>query len=544
RTAAACSGRQAAPPAADVAPPWFVEVGRERGIDFTHTSGHRARYLLPESVSGGGGWFDMDGDGDLDVYLVQGGSLEGAGGPPGGNRLYENQGAAGFRDVTAGSGAEDPGYGMGLAAGDYDGDGAVDLYVTHYGRDTLLRNEGAGKFRDATLEAGLGQPGFSSSAGFFDYDRDGDLDLFVARYVDWRPDREIECLNADGAPDYCSPRVYRAPAPARLYRNEGDGRFRDVSVAAGLSATPGTGLGVLFSDVDGDGWLDVYVANDGMPNRLWINRRDGTFVDRALVAGCAVDLEGGVPKAGMGVAAGDIDEDGDIDLMVCNLVDESDSVFRNDGGSFTDVTARVGLAATSRRFTRFGQGWVDFDNDGRLDLYQANGRIRRAASAGSADPYAEPNLLYRGRPQLGFEEVLPRGGTRPPLVAASRAAAFGDMDNDGGIDVLVVNRDAPAHVLHNVVPQRGHWILLRVVERSGRDAEGARVRVRAGGRSLLREVRSAGSYLATSDPRVHVGLGAAERVDEVEVQWVDGARERFGPFGADRVVTLRRSDAR
>jgi hypothetical protein len=298
---------------------------------------------------------------------------------------------------------------------------------------------------------------------------------------------------------------------------------------------------VACADFDLDGLVDLFVANDGMPDRLWVNLGDGRFEERGLIAGCAID-QGGVAKAGMGVTVADIDEDGDLDLMVCNVRGETDSMFRNEGEYFADVTAVAGLAATSRSFTRFGMAWLDFDNDGILDLFQANGRVaREAMSYREDDQYAEPNLLYRGGRDGRFEEVEPRGGTVELLAATSRGAAFGDIDNDGGIDVLVVNRDGPVHLLRNVVGDRGHWIMFRVLDEHGRDAIGATVTLRIGERSISREVRVAYSYCVANDPRVHFGLGPATEIGDVTVRWFDGAIERFPDIDrVDRIFTVRR----
>ena len=523
----------------ETGPPWFAETAVQRGIEFTHRSGHDGPHLMPEVPAGGGGLFDMDGDGDLDAYLLQSGSLTRAEARMPGNRLFENLGDGRFEDVTEGSGVEQSGYGMGLACGDYDNDGDVDLYVTNYGANAMLANQGDGTFRDVTAVAGVGNEEWGSSAGFFDYDRDGDLDLFVVNYVHWTPETELECYNQMGALDYCGPKNYEAPSMDVLFRNEGDGTFTDATAAAGIDQAFGNGLGFAFGDFDSDGWLDIFVANDGTLDQLWVNQKDGTFTDQALIRGCAVDLEAGVPKAGMGVTIGDIDDDGDLDLMVCNLVDESDSVYRNEGTHFTDVTARAGLGRVSRHYTRFGMGWVDFDNDGRLDLYQSNGRVMRRADVFGEDPFAEPNLLFRGVEGGKFVEVLPRGGTAEELYFTSRAAAFGDIDDDGAVDVLVVNRDGPAQLMHNVTAERGNWIRFRVVEEHGRDAEGAQLSLSAEGRTMRRDVRSGFSYLACNDPRVHFGLGDTVEVGDVTVRWVDGTTETFGPFdaGSDFVLT-------
>jgi len=519
---------------------WLEETASRSGVDFRHRSGHESRYYMPESVSGGAGFFDADGDGDLDIYLLQSGSLVDPAKRLPGNQLYENLGDGTFRNITHGSGAEDDGYGMGLACGDYDNDGDTDLYVTNEGPDTLLRNDGSGRFEDVTAAAGLGQDGWGASTGFFDYDRDGDLDLFVVNYVDWSVETAIVCRGRMGE-DFCSPGWYGAPDRDVLYRNNGDGTFTDVTESSGIGSDYGNGLAVLFGDFDSDGWPDIFVANDATPDILWINRHDGTFVNNASIAGCALG-ETGSATASMGVTAGDLDDDGDPDLMVCNFAHEEDSLFINDGGQFTHATTRAGLGSVSPHFTRFGMGWADLDNDGRLDLYQAAGRILRGRSSHGDNPYAEPNLLFRGLPGPRFREIRPRGGTRELLVAASRAAAFGDFDNDGGVDILVANMDDPPYLLRNVVPDRGGWITFRVIDEHGRDAEGATLSVRAGGKTITRDVRTAYSYLACNDPRVHVGLGSVARVDEVTVLWVDGATERFGPFDAGRIVTLRRGE--
>jgi enediyne biosynthesis protein E4 len=490
-------------------------------------------------MGGGAALFDMDGDGDLDLYLVQSGSVVDAGKKSPSNRLYRNRGNGTFEDATAGSGADVGGYGMGVASGDFDNDGDADLFVTNAGPNILLRNEGAGRFADITMGAGVAGQRWSTSAAFFDADADGDLDLFVLRYINWAVATELECFSLTGAPDYCSPRNYQAPLSDILYRNNGNGTFTDVSQAAGLHAAFGNGLGVVVSDVNRDGRPDIFVANDAMPNQLWINLGNLRFEDQALVRGVAVD-EDGTAKSGMGVDAKDLDDDGDEELLVANLDGESDSLFRNDGAFFSDATAAAGLRAVSRPFTRFGAAWMDFDNDGWLDLFQANGRVGQQAERYGDDPFAEPSLLYRGSSGGRFEEVKPRGGTATLLTASSRAAAFGDIDNDGGVDLVVVNRDHAPYLLRNVAPSRGHWVAFRVLERNGRDSLGAEITLSVNDRTIMRTVRTSYSYLAGSDPRVHVGLGAAAQATNVRVRWPNGTVEKFGDFPADRVVTLQR----
>ena len=523
--------------------PWFEEVASARGLGFVHRSGHRERYLLPEIMGGGAALFDMDGDGDLDAYLVQSGSIDEPSKKGEGNRLFRNRGDGVFDDVTAGSGGQAPGYGMGVAAGDYDNDGDVDLYVTNLGSNVLLQNDGAGHFTDVTAAAGVAGGGWSTSAAFLDHDGDGDLDLFVVRYIDWSAASERQCFSLTGVPDYCSPRNYDAPTHDLLFRNQGDGTFADVTAAAGLRSAAGNGLGVVVADFDDDRRPDVVVANDGTPNHLWMNAGGGRFEERGLMSGVALDQDGRA-KAGMGVHAADVDGDADEDLLIVNLDGESDSFFRNERSYFVDDTASVGLRTISRPLTRFGLGLVDFDNDGLLDIYEANGRVGLQSERHSNDPYAEPNVLLRGVAGGRFESIA-NGGLRDPLVATSRAAAFGDVDNDGGIDVLIANRDAAPHLLRNVVPRRGHWLSARVLDEHGRDAFGAEVTVTAASRAVRRTVRAAYSYMSSNDPRVHVGLGAATRVESVEVRWPGSpALETFGPFEADRVVTIRRGSGR
>ncbi len=525
--------------AAETAAPWFEDVAARAGLAFTHRSGHESSgFRLPEIMGGGVALVDIDGDGDLDLLLTQSGRLGNADTGPR-HRLFRNDGRGRFDDVTAGSGVDVAGYGMGVATGDYDADGDVDLYLTNLGANVLLQNSGGGRFTDVTAHAGVAAGGWSTGAAFADLDADGDLDLFVARYIDWSPGRERQCFSLTGVTDYCSPKNYDAPSAARLYLNRGNGTFVDASTSSGIGSARGNGLGVVVDDVDGDGRPDVFVANDGTPNHLWMNRGGGRFVESALARGVAIDQDG-APKAGMGVHAADVDDDGDNDLLVMNLDTESDSYFRNDGAFFVDATTTVGLRVASRRFTRFGMALMDFDNDGRLDLYEANGRVGLQGQTFAADPYAEPNLLFRGLVGGRFEEVTPRGGLAAPLVHTSRAAAFGDLDGDGGVDIVVANRDAAPYLLRNVVPARGHWASFAVTSAGGSDALGAIVRITAGGRTWRRDVRTAYSYLAANDPRVHVGLGPVASVETVQVTWPDGGVEQFGPFAADAVVTLRR----
>ena len=539
----------------------FSDATLETGLDFVHFSGAAGRYDMAEVISPGGGLLDYDNDGDLDVYLVQGGMLD-PGKPPADairpprhplpltDRLYRNDlgvdtngvTAPRFTDVTEISGlGVTTRYGVGVAAGDYDGDGWVDLYLTNLGANQLLRNNGDGTFEDATERAGVGDPGWSVPATFFDYDRDGDLDLFSGNYVDYPLDDPAECRDVAGARDYCGPASYPAQ-PDRLYRNRGDGTFEDVTAAAGLTGNPARGprpaLGAVAADLDGDGWPDLYVANDGEPNDLWVNQRDGTFRETGLAAGSAVNASGQA-EGSMGVDAADFDRDGDLDLFMTHLAAESNTLFLNEGnGLFRDHTAVAGLAAPSRAHTSFGTGFLDYDNDGWLDLFAVNGAVRKIESlARAGDPYPihEPNQLFRnlGDGDGHFTEVSDRAGAIFALSEVSRGALFGDVDNDGDIDVVVVNNNGPARLAMNQRGQQSHWVGVRprsgLLAGNARDLPDLRVALlRNGAETAWGRVRIDGSYAGANDPRVLFGLGGssdgAQDLGDLgfRVLWTDG----------------------
>ena len=520
--------------------PWFQEVGAASGIDFVHDPGASPEYLFPEIMGSGVCLIDYDRDGALDLYFVQSGALLGDREAAPVNRLYRNLGGFRFTDVTERAGVGDPGLGMGCAVGDVDGDGWQDLYVTNVGPNVLYHNRGDGSFVGAGASLGVDHAGWGTSTLFFDFDLDGDLDLLVVNYVEWWPERELECY-VGLLRDYCSPSNYNAPAMDLIYRNQG-GRFEEVGQELGLGEAFGNGLGVAAADLLGGGRPEIFVANDDMANQLWVFR-GGSLSDEALVLGAAFN-RGGKAEAGMGVALADPDRDGDADLFLSHVSAETNTFYRNDGMIFDDATARLGLAAPSLGRTGFGAGFADFDHDGRLDLYVANGRVSRSSDRPREDDrYAEPNFLFRGLEGGRFEEVRPVGGTAEPLIATSRGAAFGDLDGDGAVDVVVSNRGERPHLLRNLHAGSGDWVMFRVWD-GNRDALGARVRVDASGGSWWGWVGAASSYCSANDPRVHFGLGAAERVDRVVVTWPGGVEESFGAFPTGALHELRRGAGR
>lgn len=548
----------------------FEDVASETGLDFVHWNGMSGEYYFPEMTGQGGALFDYDNDGDLDVYLVQGAVL-GPGktlkdalfpyqGPkPVSDRLYRNEligGAGGklrFTDVTAASGLAKiaTGYGMGVAAGDFDDDGFVDLYVTNYGPNQLLRNRGDGTFVEVS-GAGVEDPAWSTSATFFDFDRDGLLDLFVTNYVVFDLAANPECFATSSRRDYCGPAAFAGIAD-RLWRNRGpdaNGKhtFEDVSARARVAGQKAAGLGVVASDFDGDGWSDLYVANDGEPNHLWLNQRDGTFLDEALLAGVAVNREG-EPEASMGIAAGDFDSDGDDDLFMTHLMNETNTLYVNAGGGlFEDRTLETGLAASSLPFTSFGTAWLDVDNDGWRDLAIVNGSVKileSLARAGDRYPLDQTNQLYMSVGGRRFVDATARAGAAFEVAAVSRGAAVGDLDNDGDTDLVVFDNNAPVQVLRNRVGQGASWLGLRLTGgKGGRDMLGARAEVQlSGGKTAWGRVSMDGSYCSSNDPRVLLGLGEATAVSSVRVHWPDGKVETWPKVAAGRYTTLQQGTA-
>jgi hypothetical protein len=504
----------------------FEDAAARTGLDFQHFIGATSSFYTPEIMGSGVALIDYDGDGDLDVFVLQGTILDKTKTlkdvlfqPPKshwpGNRLFRNEliptGTLRFVDVTDQAGvAGNGGFGMGVAVGDYDNDGHRDLFVTNFGRNILYHNNGDGTFTDVTMAAGVGDDSFSASAAFLDYDRDGFLDLFVTRYNAFTVPGNKKCYSYSGGREYCGPGDYQSLS-SKLYHNDGHGHFVDVTQKSGIGNLVGNGLGVVCADFDGDGWIDIYVANDKTPNHLWTNQHDGTFKDLALISGAAYSGDGKA-LSGMGVTAADLDNDGDEDIFVTNLTGETNTLYQNDGaGTFEEVANIYGLGHTSFAFTGFGTLAFDYDNDGRLDLFVANGEVRAIDSQrGEPFPYSQKNQLFHNEGNK-FREVTAEAGPVFGLSGVSRGAAFGDIDNDGDIDIVVTDANGPVRLLLNRVGSLNHWLEVQVQGiKSNRDGYGARIALYRKGRTpLWRRVPTDGSYLSAHDHRVHFGLGHA-----------------------------------
>ncbi|MBI3650933.1 MAG: CRTAC1 family protein [Acidobacteria bacterium] len=528
----------------------FADATSAVGLEFQHYNGMNGKFYLPEIMGAGAALFDYDNDGDLDVFFVQGAVLEPndkpektlspwreASAPKG--KLYRNDllidktghRTLRFTDVTEQSRIHANGYGMGAAVGDINNDGWIDLYVCNLKSNQMFLNKGDGTFQDITRQTNTEAARWSTSAAFFDYDKDGWLDLFVCNYVDFSLTNSPVCYAKTSAIDYCSPSAFR-PLPDRLFHNQGDGTFEDVSVVSGISKEYGSGLGVVTDDFNDDGWPDIYVANDGNPNQLWINQQNGKFTNQALLGGAAVNRDGKA-EAGMGVDAGDFNGDGDEDIFITHLMEETNTLFVNVGKAlFEDRTIAARLGLQTRRYTGFGTLWFDYDNDGWLDLLSANGAVQTLPEwvrQGDPYPFGQPNQLFHNTGKGEFTETSEAAGAAFQLLEVSRGAAFGDIDNDGDTDVVITNNNGKARLLLNQVGNRQHWLGVRLIgAKENRDMLGVRVEVMTVKKQTLRRrAHTDGGYCSAHDARVLFGLGAVERIETLRVYWPSGKIEEW-----------------
>jgi enediyne biosynthesis protein E4 len=526
-------------------PVQFTDITAEAGVHFRHINGAVGDYHLPETIGAGGAFLDYDNDGDLDLYLVNSGDwLNTPSENPTTSILYRNNGDATFTDVTRSAGVGNAGnYGQGVVCGDFDNDGDVDIYVTNFGVNWLYRNNGDGTFADVTEKAGVGDPAWSSSATFFDYDRDGYLDLYVVNYLRYSLDIPYRPCGAEGVRTYCHPSVFEG-APDRLYRNNGDGTFADVTDAAGVKDIGGLfhgkGLGVVAADLNNDTYPDLYVANDDTPNYLFYNNGDGTFSEIALIAGCAYSFDG-VAQAGMGVDAGDYNGDGLLDIFITNLSYETNALYRNNGdGTFTDVIYEAGLGKESYLYVGFGAGFLDFDNDGHLDIFVANGHvIDNIEQTHDVLTYAQPNQLFHNTGDGKFTDISSESGGYFRQKRVSRGAVFGDYDNDGDTDIVVTQSNGAAVLLRNDGGSRQNWLRIKPVGTiSNRDGLGGRVTAWIGGKQKVREVRAGSSYLSSNDPRLIFGLGEHSVVERLEIRWTSGIVQILENLPANQEIVI------
>ena len=505
----------------------FIDATDAAGLTFVHTDGRSGLRLFNEFLGSGGGFFDYDADGDLDIYLVNGAiQTDSPSSPVHPNRLYRNNGDGTFTDVTEETGVGSTAYGTGATVGDYDNDGDLDLYVTNFGEDQLYRNNGDGTFTDVTASAGVGNPNWGTGAAFADVDNDGYLDLYVANYAVYTPKDDIRCEER-GVQVYCGPHAY-PPVHDTFYKNNGDGTFTDASVLyRPPELKPQHGLGVTFGDYDNDGDIDLYVANDQDPNFLFQNSGGGNFLELALISGvCYNDM--GKEEAGMGTDFGDYNNDGRLDLTVSNYQTETNTLYRNhDGTFFTDNTIASGIAEITHGYLGWGIKFFDYDNDGHQDIFVANGHLMDNITVlENHVSYPQGNLLFKNTGNGAFVNVTSETDGLA-LKKVSRGAAIGDYDNDGDLDILVTNCNQRPDLLQNVVGNQNNWIQIHVAgQKSNRSGIGAKIKVVTGTHVQYREVQSGGSYLSFHDLRAHFGVGTAEQIERLDIQWSSGQMDR------------------
>lgn len=520
----------------------FVEVTDGSGVTFSHTSGASGKYHIAETVTAGLALFDYDQDGDVDLYFLNGAFHDSK--PSGAvprNALYRNDGQWRFVDVTETAGVGDSGFGLGVAVGDYDNDGDPDLYLNNYGPNVLYRNNGNGSFTDVTRRAKLDEDTqMGAGANFLDVDKDGDLDLYVSHYVRCLKERKTP-VQRGGHPAYLGPAVaIYSNTQDTLYRNNGDGTFTDISESAGISACTGAGMGTICGDYDGDGDTDIVVANDMTGNHLFLNDGTGRFEEYGLFAAMAYDHHGEA-QASMGLELGDVDNDGWLDLYLTSYQTQWAALYRNLGdGNFDDITLQSGAGAGSLPKVTWGVGLVDFDNDGDRDIFVACGHLQpHIAAYDSTTSYRQHNILYENQGSCRFSAITRSAGPGLGVKRVSRGAGFDDLDNDGDVDIVILNSCDQATLLRNDTPSPGHWLQVSLRgKHSNRDGVGAQVRVFAQGLALLDEVHSGRSYQSHFGTRLYFGLGQAKQIDHIEVAWMGGTKETYRPIQVDRHVLL------
>jgi hypothetical protein len=537
----------------DGAPVIFLDITKQSGLDkFHHRSGTPEKSTIIDAPGSGVALLDYDNDGWLDIYLLNGSTVPALKGkePPPRAMLFHNNHDGTFTDVTDKAGVANERWGFGVAVADYDNDGWPDIYVANYGKNRLYHNNHDGTFTDVAERAGVTLGGWSTGPTWGDYDHDGLLDLFVPGYVNYNLDRPVFAGKngvPEGACQYRGVSVFCGPMGLigesdHLFHNNADGTFTDVSLKAGVADREGRyGFASVFADLDDDGWLDLVVANDSTPNYLYRNRRDGTFEDVSYESGLAVNEEGRA-QASMGIALGDYNRDGKLDLFITTFSDDYKTLYRNDGGAnFRDVSFRAGLGNSTIPFLAWGAGFLDFDNDGLLDIFIANGHVYPIADRTEwGTTWAERPQLFRNLDGAKFQEVPPATGSGLAAVIPARGAVFGDFFNDGHIDVVLNNMDSPPTLLRNVVKNANHWLTLKLIggPKSPRDAIGAKVFLTTAGIRQRADVFSGGSYGSSSDQRVHLGLGTLSKVDKLEIHWPCGAVEEISIPDVDRIITI------
>lgn len=553
--------------------PNFVDIAEQSGLNFTHFNGMTGKLYLPEIMGSGAAFLDYDNDGDLDVFIVQQRVLEpnvqldktmfpwkNSESPTG--KLYRNDleiekngtRTIKFTDVTKTSGIIADGYGFGVASGDINNDGFVDLYICNLGANKLFLNNGNGTFTDISTSSKTEDERWSVSASFFDYDRDGFLDLMVVNYGIFDVEKtKVICYSPTTAKDYCGPKAFQT-AGNSLFRNKGDGTFENVTVSGGIDKEFGHALGVVAADFNDDDWTDIYVANDGDPNQLWINLKNGKFENQGFLSGAAVNRQGRA-EASMGVDAGDFNQDGTEDVFMTHLMDETHTLFKNTGEAmFDDVTTLSQIALPGKRLTGFGTAFFDYDNDSFLDIFIANGSVKNIGGIKIPEnakffeelfPLGQPNQLFRNQGNEQFEDVSDKAGEVFGFYEVSRGAAFGDLDNDGDTDILVVNNNGKARLLLNKIGSRNNWLGLKLIGKDGkRDALGSKVEVFINDKKQLRRrSRTDGSYSSAHDPRVLIGLGKSEKIEKVRITWASGKIEEWKNLSINKYNTLREGSA-